>query len=98
MEEKRKKRGKKPAALTEAAELFDLPADVVAGLPHVEVLGKTQFYMENHRGILSYSEEAIAINGESMIVRVRGKGLELMSMTGAALRIQGEIAVVEWVW
>ena len=69
--------------LSEAAELFDLPADLVAGLPHVEVMGSSYFYMERHRGILSYS--------------VYGKGLELVSMTGDALRIQGTIARVEWV-
>ena len=83
--------------LSEAAELFDLPADLVAGLPHVEVLGSSYFYMERDRGILSYSGEEIDINGEGMIVRVYGKGLELVSMTGDALRIQGTIARVEWV-
>ena len=69
---------------SEAAELFDLPADVVAGLPHVELVGNSQFYMEHHRGILSYSGEEIAINGDALIVRVRGTGLELVSMTGEA--------------
>ena len=82
---------------SEAAELFDLPADVVAGLPHVELVGNSQFYMEHHRGILSYSGEEIAINGDALIVRVRGTGLELVSMTGDALRIKGTIARVEWV-
>jgi len=83
--------------LSEAAELFDLPADVVAGLPHVEVVGSGHFYMEHHLGILSYSGEEIDINGEGMIVRVYGAGLELVSMTGDALRIQGNISRVEWV-
>ena len=83
--------------LSEAAELFDLPADLVAGLPHVEVMGSSHFYMEHHRGILSYSGEEIDINGEGIIVRVYGKGLELVSMTGDALRIQGTISRVEWV-
>ncbi len=81
---------------SEAAELFDLPADVVAGLPHVELVGNSQFYMEHHRGILSYSGEEIAINGDALIVRVRGTGLELVSMTGEALRIKGVIDRVEW--
>ena len=93
----REKNRKKSQLLTEAAEMFDLPADVVAGLPHVELMGNRQFYMERHRGILSYSGEEIDINGEGMIVRVYGKGLELVSMTGDALRIQGTIARVEWV-
>ena len=47
-----KNRGRK-GVLAGAAELFDLPADVVAGLPHVEVVGNREFYMENHRGIIS---------------------------------------------
>ena len=53
-----KNRGRK-GVLAGAAELFDLPADVVAGLPHVEVVGNREFYMENHRGILSYGGEEI---------------------------------------
>ena len=88
-------RAKRP--LSEAAELFGLPADVVAGLPHIELVGDRQFYMERHRGILSYSGEEIAINGEGLIVKVSGSGLELVSMTGDALRIQGKIQRVEWV-
>jgi len=87
----------KTKVLTEAAEIFDLPADVVAGLPHVELVGNTQFFMEHHQGILSYSGEAIDINGGKLIVRVRGEGLELVSMTGEALRIRGTIFHVEWV-
>ena len=83
--------------LSEAAELFDLPVDVVAGLPHVELMGDRQFYMERHRGILSYDQQEIDINGERMIVKVFGSGLELVSMTGEALRIQGRIERVEWV-
>ena len=83
--------------LDEAAELFDLPADVVAGLPQIEMVGSGHFYMEHHRGILSYSGEEIAVNAEKMIVRVFGEGLELVSMTGDALRIQGTIRRVEWV-
>lgn len=87
----------KKALLGEAAELFDLPMDLMAGLPHVEVMGNRQLYMEKHRGILSYSNEEIAIGAEGLILRVFGKGLELMSMSGEALRIRGEISRVEWV-
>ena len=81
----------------EAAEFFDLPVDLLAGMPHVEVMGNRQFYMENHSGILSYSNEEIAVGAEGMILRIFGKGLELMSMSGEALRIRGEISRVEWV-
>ena len=80
-----------------AAELFDLPPDLVAGLPHMEMLGDRYFYMERHKGILSYSGEEIDINGETGIVRIFGKDLELTSMTGDQLRIQGSISRLEGV-
>ena len=82
---------------SDTAELFDLPMDLLMGLPHVELMGNRQFYMENHRGILSYSEEEIAVSAEGLIVRIFGKKLELVSMSADALRIRGAIARVEWV-
>ena len=85
------------SVLSEAAELFDLPGDAVAGLPHVELVGNRHFYMAHHRGIISYSGEEIAINGDRLILKVKGKNLELQSMSGEALRIRGTIESVEWV-
>ena len=43
--------------LARMAELFDLPADIVAGLCHVEMLGDRQLFLEGHSGILSYGTE-----------------------------------------
>ena len=83
--------------ISDTAELFDLPIDLLSGLPHIEMMGNRQFYMENHRGILSYSEDEIAVSAEGLIVRVFGKKLELVSMSGDALRIRGTIERVEWV-
>lgn len=83
--------------LDDTAELFDLPIDLLSGLPHVELMGDRQFYMENHRGILSYSEEEIAVSAEGQIVRIFGEKLELVSMNGDALRIRGRIRRVELV-
>ena len=84
------------SALAEAAELFDLPADAVAGFPHVEVIGNRYFYMASHKGIISYSGEDIAINADRFIVRVKGEGLVLQSMSGEALRIRGNIRYISW--
>ena len=83
--------------LSDTAELFDLPMDLLSGLPHVELMGDRQFYMENHRGILSYSDTEIAVSTDGAIVRISGEKLELVSMNGDALRIRGRIFRVEWV-
>ena len=78
------------------AELFDLPADVVAGLPHMEMVGSRQLYLEHHTGLLSYSEDQIDANTTAGVLRVRGERLTLLAMTAEELRIGGRIAAVEW--
>ena len=83
---------------TRMAELFDLPADLVAGLAHVELLGDRQFLLEGHEGILSYGNTQIDVSlAGGTALRVRGEGLELRSMTGRDLRIRGRIDAVELV-
>ena len=82
---------------TRMAELFDLPADLVAGLAHAELLGNRQFFLEGHEGILAYSDTQIDISAGGAIVRVRGSGLELRSMTDREVRIRGNIDAVEFV-
>ena len=80
-----------------AGEGYDLPADLVAGLPHLEMMGSRQLYLEHHTGILAYSDEQIDVNTTGGVLRVRGARLALMAMTAEELRIGGEIAAVEWV-
>ena len=79
------------------AELFDLPADIVAGLPHLEMVGNRQLFLERHTGILGYSEEQIDVNTVSGVVRVRGQRLTLVAMTAEEVRIGGVISTVELV-
>ena len=91
-------RGKRrEGVLSSVAELFDLPGDVVAGLPHLEMVGSRQLYLEHHTGILAYSEEQIDANTTAGVLRVRGQRLTLLAMTGEELRIGGRIDAVEWV-
>ncbi len=95
MERKQKKR--EPRVLDTVAELFDLPADVVAGLPRLEMVGSRQLYLEHHTGLLAYTEEQIDANTPAGVLRVRGERLTLLAMTAGELRIGGRIDSVEWV-
>ena len=83
--------------LARMAELFDLPADIVAGLCRVEMLGDRQLFLEGHGGLLSYGTEQIDVSAGTLTLRVRGSGLTLRSMTDTELRIAGRIDAVEYV-
>ena len=87
--------GKKEGLLEKTAEVLDLPGDVVAGLPRMELTGSRELRMENHRGILAYGEDEIHISGGRMVVKVRGKDLELRAMNAGQLLITGAIQGVD---
>ena len=44
---------------------------------------------------MSYSDTAIDVNCGALLVRVRGLGLQLLSMTGDEMRIGGTIEGIE---
>ena len=93
----RNRRDRDGGVLGTVAELFDLPADIVAGLPRREMVGGRQLYLEHHTGLLAYTEEQIDANTSAGVLRVKGRRLTLLAMTAGELRIGGEIWSVEWV-
>ena len=64
---------KKEGLLEKTAQLLEVPGQVV-GLPKVELTGRGELRMENHRGILAYGREEILVSGGKLLIRVRGGG------------------------
>ena len=90
MEGKRRKSG----ILEKTAQMFDLPADAVAGLPRLELVGDGELRIENHQGILAYGPEEIHISGGAFLIKIAGEGLELRAMTALELLITGRIGQI----
>ena len=85
----------KPRGLLQrAAETFDLPADALAGLPKLELVGDGELRVENHKGILAYGREEIHISGGGWVIKIAGEGLELRAMTGIELLITGQVSQI----
>lgn len=89
------RRGRRESLLERTAQALDLPADAVAGLPRVELVGDKELRMENHRGILAYGDQEIHVSGGPFVIKVTGEGLELRAMTGLELLITGRITGIE---
>ena len=80
--------------LERTAEVFDLPADAVAGVPRLELVGDRELRVENHKGILAYGREEIHVSGGIYLIKVMGQELELRAMTGLELLITGKITQI----
>jgi len=79
-----------------ASELFDLPGSVVSNMPKIEISGGRLILIENHRGVLEYSREEIAVNSLKSIIRIRGEGLEIKAMTANELLISGSFYGIDF--
>ena len=88
------KKQRRPGLLVRTADLLDLPADEVAGLPRLELVGDREVRISNHRGIMAYGSEEIHVSGGTFILRIAGEGLELRAMTGLELLITGRIGQI----
>ena len=79
--------------LEKTAQVFGIPGETV-GLPRVELTGRHELRMENHKGILAYGREEIHISGGIYLIKVMGQELELRAMTGLELLITGKISQI----
>ena len=73
------------------AERADLPDAVFPGQPLLEVLGDRRVLIENHKGVVEYCRERIAIRMAYGQIVVCGSGLELARMSKEQLVILGRI-------
>lgn len=85
---------RRTSLLERTASALDLPAQTVAGLPFLELTGDHELRIENHRGILAYSEEEIHISGGIYRIMVQGQSLVLRTMTAVELLITGQITAI----
>ncbi len=83
--------------LDKAADMFDLPEEVVAGAPRVTVTGCRRVLIENHRGMVLYGEEEIRVGGGRIEIVIGGKGLTLRSMSDTEMLITGEVSNVGFI-
>lgn len=74
-----------------AARIFDLPQDIAANLPHIELRGFSECSLDCHKAIIAYEPERIVIAVNTGQVTIEGEGLELCHMHRDRLSVTGKI-------
>ncbi|MGN0979518.1 MAG: YabP/YqfC family sporulation protein [Candidatus Avoscillospira sp.] len=81
--------------LTGAAGMLDLPADIVAGLPKMELTGFVEFSLEPHKGLLEYADQEIILDSSVGQICIRGENLSIKLMNRARITVTGNLTSVE---
>ncbi len=75
-------------------EKLSIPSEA-AGRSRVSLSGRERLRVENHRGILEYGSEVIALRCSGFCLRIMGTELELEYMDSRAVGIRGRISGLE---
>ena len=71
--------------------------DILLGETIITIEGDKQVYIENYKGIISYEEKSIIVQGKRSKVCVEGKNLQIEYYTNLDMKIKGIISNVKYI-
>ncbi|TYR82366.1 sporulation protein YqfC [Priestia megaterium] len=70
---------------------MELPADVLMDLPRITLVGQIHIYIENHKGLLAFSDTEIRVLLKQGQMLIRGEGLVIKVILPEELVLEGKI-------
>ena len=70
---------------------LSLPPEIDAGIPKLVMTGSDELMIENHKGVLCYTEEEARFLSSGGVICVRGSGLELYEFSPERACLRGRI-------
>lgn len=78
------------------SDAANIPKDVILGVPLIRMIGMEEFYIENYRGILEYTNSLIRIQTRIAQIQLIGKKLEIVYYTNDEMKVVGHIEKLEY--
>ena len=76
-------------------ERLVIPPETMTELPVTVLRGKRTVSIENHKGILAYTDTCVKVSVRGGAVTVRGAGLAIVRMTRQNVEIRGSLCALE---
>ena len=76
--------------------LLDMSKDAVLHLPRISLFGNLQCCVENHQGIVQYTQEKIGLNAGRYRIYIEGEDLVITSLSADAIYVEGRIGQVQY--
>lgn len=72
------------------------PREVISDVPRVTLTGHERLHVEQHKGLVDYAPEVIAMRTSCGLMRVNGAGMRFVTYTAAEAVIVGRIDAVSF--
>lgn len=79
-----------------ASEKIGVPPEILTGFPVIELTGDCAIMVEQHHGILSYSDQEVIVSTNIGLVHVCGIGLAIRVMNRQKIILYGQIASIHF--
>lgn len=74
-----------------------LPSDVLLELPRITVIGHIHLYIENHKGLETYSETELKLKTNKGYVQILGNSFVLKLMLPEEILLEGNIQEIKYI-
>ena len=78
------------------AQKLDIPIEVMIDIPKIIITGNEEITIENHKGIVAFSENEIKVSSKKGIIKIQGNNFEIFYMGSNSLTINGEIRAISY--
>lgn len=79
------------------SQKMDLPQDVMMDLPRITMIGQVHIYIENHRGLLAFSDGELRLLIKHGQLLVKGKAFVIKTILPEELLLEGKIDQVIYI-
>ncbi|MDR2505483.1 MAG: sporulation protein YqfC [Oscillospiraceae bacterium] len=79
-----------------SAQQLGLPEDVLLGMPRIVLRGNTSLTLENHKGILEYTDKRVRLRTSIGTLIISGSALNIVKMGRNDLMMRGRIDEISY--
>ncbi|MEH7074089.1 sporulation protein YqfC [Neobacillus drentensis] len=79
------------------AEKMDLPQDVMMDLPRITMIGQIHVYIENHRGLLVFTDKELRLLLKQGQLLIKGKSFVIKTILPEEILLEGKIDQVVYI-
>lgn len=80
-----------------ATNKLDLPVDVAMDLPRITIIGKLHIYIENHKGLLTFTDNEFRILLKGGQLMVKGNSFVIKTILTDVILLEGSIEHVYFI-
>ncbi|MCP3741347.1 sporulation protein YqfC [Rossellomorea sp. BNER] len=73
---------------------MDLPDDVMMDLPRITMIGQLHIYIENHQGLLTFSDKEVRLLLKQGQLLIKGKSFVIKMILPEEIMLEGNIQEV----